>query len=237
MEELQELATLARTLVRSVDSGVLSTHSLEHEGYPFGSVTPFVLMPNGNLVVYISSIAQHTLNIESNPKVCLTILEREEDSQASGRVAFLGDAQVVSKDRVAEVGERYFAFFQSARGYSKVHDFSFIEIEAVRVRYIAGFGKIHWIEKEDWVQAVPQWQNDEASIINHMNDDHSDSLGAMCRSFVADDCDSAEMLSLDPNGFHVRTPNHIHYMSFDAPCSTSQAVREEMIRLSRLASA
>ena len=76
---------------------MLSTHSLEHEGYPFGSVTPFVLMPNGNLVVYISSIAQHTLNIESNPKVCLTILEREEDSQASGRVAFLGDARSFPK--------------------------------------------------------------------------------------------------------------------------------------------
>lgn len=235
MEQTQEVANLARTLVRSVDSGVLSTHSLEHKGYPFGSITPYVLMPNGNVLIYLSSIAQHTFNIESDQKVCLTVVEREEDSQASGRITLLGDAHTVSEDRIAEVSERYFSFFDSARGYSKFHDFSFIEIEPIRVRYIAGFAKIHWVEKEDWVQSVPQWRNEEASIIIHMNEDHSDSLSAMCRSFVSDDCDSAKMLSLDPNGFHVRTPNHIHYMSFNAQCSTNQAVREEMIRLAQLA--
>jgi putative heme iron utilization protein len=235
MKQSQDIATLARTLVRSVDVGVLSTQSHEHEGYPFGSVTPYVLMPNGNLVVYLSSIAQHTHNIEFDPKVCLTILERAKDSQASGRVSFLGDARAVSEDRVAEVSRRYFSFFESARGYVETHDFSFTEIEFLRVRFIGGFGKIHWIEKEDWMEVVPQWQDDEASIIAHMNDDHSDSLCAMCRSFVADDCESAEMLSLDPNGFHVRTPSDIHYLSFATACFTSRAVREEMIRLSRLA--
>jgi len=237
MGQPQDIATLARTLVRSIDMGVLSTHSREHEGYPFGSVTPYVLLPNGNLAIYLSNIAQHTHNIESNPKVCLTILDRGEDSQASGRVSFLGDARAVSEDRVAAVGERYFSFFESARGYIETHDFNFTEIELLRVRYIQGFGKIHWIEKEAWVQAVPEWQDDEASIVAHMNDDHADSLRAMCRSFVADDCESAEMLSLDPNGFHVRTPSHIHYLNFATPCFTTREVREEMIRLSRLAGA
>ena len=237
MEQAQNIADQARILVRSVDSGVLSTHSVEHEGYPFGSITPYVLMPNGSILIYLSSIAQHTHNILSDHKVCLTVAEREGDSQASGRVTLLGDAQTVSQDRVEEVSRRYFAFFGSARGYANVHDFSFIEIEPIRIRYIAGFGDIHWVEKEEWIQEVPQWQADEASIIGHMNDDHSDSLSAMCRRFVADECESAEMLSLDPNGFHVRTPNHIHYLSFDVLCSTSQAVRAEMIRLSRLASA
>lgn len=49
MEQSQATANLARTLVRRVDAGVLSTHSIEHEGYPFGSITPYVLMPNGNV--------------------------------------------------------------------------------------------------------------------------------------------------------------------------------------------
>lgn len=237
MESAREIANLARTLIRSIDAGVLSTHSLEHEGYPFGSITPYVLMPNGNVAIYLSSIAQHTHNIESDQKVCLTVAEREEDSQASGRVTLLGDARLVPEERVAEVSERYFSFFESAREYSKFHDFSFIEIEPIRIRYIAGFAKIHWVEKQEWVQRVPEWQSDEAAIIGHMNDDHADSLSAMCRSFVADESEAAEMLSLDPNGFHVRTRNRIHYLNFAAPCATSRSVREEMIRLSRLASA
>lgn len=58
--------------------------------------------------------------------------------------------------------------------------------------------------KEEWVQAVPQWVNDEASIIGHMNDDHAHSLSAMCRRFVADECESAQMLSLYPALFPKR---------------------------------
>jgi putative heme iron utilization protein len=237
MADTEKAADSARALVRSVDAGILSTHSKELAGYPFGSITPYVLMPGGGAVIYISNIAQHTHNIALDPKVCLTVVEAADDSQASGRVSLVGDAVPVPTEQEADVGERYFTFFESSRKHAQTHDFRFFEIMPVRVRFIAGFGSIHWIEKEAWVQDEPEWHGNEASIIDHMNDDHADSLSAMCRSFVADESDEARMLSLDPNGFHVRTANHTHYMTFEAPCTTTQAVREEMIRLSRLASA
>lgn len=237
MKDPQEVAERARRLVRRLDAGVLSTHSKEHAGYPFGSITPYVLMPNGAVVIYISAIAQHTHNILADPKLCLTLAEPASDSQASGRVTILGDAAKVEGALAATIGEHYYTFFDSARAYANTHDFSFFEIQPIRVRYIQGFGSIHWVEPQDWVPPVAEWLGSEAGIISHMNDDHADSLVAMCQRFTGDSSDTATMLSLDPNGFHVRTASDIHYLSFDVPCLTSVEVRKEMVRLSKLAKA
>ena len=41
---------------------VLSTHSLEHPGYPFGSVVPYVLDQEGLPLLLLSRLPQHTKN-------------------------------------------------------------------------------------------------------------------------------------------------------------------------------
>jgi hypothetical protein len=45
------------------------------------------------------------------------------------------------------------------------------------------------------------------------------------------------MLTVDPAGFHVRTARAVHYFAFSERCETSDAVRMEMVRLSRTARA
>src|SRR5687768_12394106 len=50
----------ARHLLRRHNLGVLSTHSVEVPGYPFGSVTPYAVDRAGEPLILISSIAQHT---------------------------------------------------------------------------------------------------------------------------------------------------------------------------------
>lgn len=74
-----ENASTARALLRRVDSGVLSTMSVELLGYPFGSITPFVVTHEGRVVIYISEIAQHTKNREAE--------KREDDRQRSFRIS------------------------------------------------------------------------------------------------------------------------------------------------------
>jgi putative heme iron utilization protein len=51
---------------------VLSTISLDVPGYPFGSLTPYCFDENGQPIVYISLIAQHTRNIMADPRLSLT---------------------------------------------------------------------------------------------------------------------------------------------------------------------
>ncbi len=228
-----EAATLARRLLRTMDSGVLSTHSQSVAGYPFGSIVPYVLQPDGSLIIYISRIAEHTRNIGADPRVSLTVAEPSQDAQAAGRVTVLGDAG--EADRSGDAAERYFEFFEAARGYDGVHDFRFVVIRPVRVRYIGGFGKIHWIEAEDWGDVEPEWLGGESRIIDHMNEDHGDALVTYCAHYGGETTERARMISLDPDGFHVRSDARIHYFPFASPCPTSEAVRKEMVRLLRSA--
>ena len=237
-------AHAARTLLRGIDSGVLSTQSVALPGYPFGSVTPFVLQPDGSIAIFISAIAQHTANIRANPKVSLTVRETpapdaggERDAQAMGRVTVVGDAQAVPEAGVEATAERYFLFFPDARGHFRAHDFAFYAIHPVRIRYIAGFGAIHWIEPAAWRPPAHAWEADAGQIIAHMNDDHADALRAMCRAFRGDTAGNARMLSVDPAGFHVRTPNATHYLPFERSCDTPADVRGEMVRLAHAARA
>ena len=239
MNSTAEHAKLARILVRSVDGGVLSTMSSELPGYPFGSVTPYVTTPDGRVVIYISDIAQHTANIRGCSRVCLTVAAEGGDAnrQARGRVSIVGDAAVVADIETDSVAARYFAFFPEARAYAGTHGFHFYAMDVKRVRYIGGFGRISWVEPEDWRCAPPEWVGSEDRIVGHMNDDHRDALQAMAKHFFAvdDEASAVEMVALDTEGFHLRTSGTIHYLSFDEAVTTSDAVRKTMVALTQAA--
>jgi len=138
----------ARELLENCREGILSTHSLDVPGYPFGSLTPYALDSHNRPVILISAIAQHTKNLIANPKVCLTVAETAEtqNKQALARLSYMADAELVSHDQ--DTFDRYFARFPESRAYFGTHDFAFYRLNPVRLRFIGGFGKIFWIEKE-----------------------------------------------------------------------------------------
>ena len=53
---MQQLIFEAKQLCRNQHSGVLGTISTSMPGYPFGSVVPFVMTHEGNVIIYISDI-------------------------------------------------------------------------------------------------------------------------------------------------------------------------------------
>ena len=231
-----EEAAVARRLLRSRDSGVLSTMSIELPGYPFGSVTPYVMSPGGNIAVYVSSIAQHTANMIADPKVSLTVLEEGDGNrQALGRATVVGDASVVPGAAVDEVSARYFQFFPEARQYGGTHAFEFFWIEPRRVRYIGGFGKIYWIESGDWAVPTAGWSPNEGEVLAHMNRDHGDSLVQMARHFCGIDGEEVELVACDPEGCHLRTGSGYRYLCFERPALTAESLRKAMISLARTA--
>jgi hypothetical protein len=78
-----ELGDEARRFARGQQSGVLSTLSLRLEGYPFGSVSPFILDHAGRPVILISDIAEHTKNIEADPRVSIIVQPYSTDMQVT----------------------------------------------------------------------------------------------------------------------------------------------------------
>ena len=243
-------AAASRTLLRETAAGVLATQSVAVEGYPLGSLVPFVVMPEGECVVYVSRIAQHTKNFEQDPRASLTVVEADlsgadGDPQAFGRVSVLGDARRLEGAALDAARERYELFFPESRGHSEVHDFDYWAIEPVRVRYIGGFGEIQWVEKGAFCLPRAEWQDGEAGIVKHMNEDHRDAMalmwvrarGAAPASLGAEDDAEPTMLASDPEGFHMRWGGEVAYLPYDKHCETAMDVRKEMVRLTKEARA
>lgn len=227
-------AATARRLMRSVDFGVLSTISSELPGYPFGSVTPYVLTHGGRPVIYVSHIAQHTSNMKADRHACLTVAERAAgNQQALGRVTLVGDAEEVPAEAQSEVQARYFRFHPEARQYGGAHAFAFYWLDPVRVRYIGGFGKIYWIEPGDWLRPEPTWAGEEDEIIAHMNADHVPAMLHMAREQAGLKGSEAQMLACDSEGCHLRVDGEIGYIGFSGACQSVDDVRRELIQLAR----
>lgn len=145
----------ARQMLRAHRYGVLSTLSKKFDGYPFGSITPYLVDHDGSLLILISTLAEHTKNIQHDPRVSLiTHDQRDPHIQTQGRVTALGNA--VSEPDRERVGPRYLRYFPQAQAYFAMHDFSFYRIRPMAIRYIGGFGRIHWAEMENYaVQPYP----------------------------------------------------------------------------------
>jgi len=219
----------ARTLFLKEPFGVLSTISLDVAGYPFGSIVPYCVDEVCQPLIYISHIAQHTKNVVADPRVSLTVMERNvnsDDVQAHGRVTCIANARPIA-DHESEVRERYFRYFPSARQYEQTHDFSFFRLEVVRVRFIGGFGEIYWVEPDEFLTQNPFSFQQELQIIEHMNKDHADALRHYANGM------SSVMTGVDAEGFDLLVAGKKLRLQFDAPVQDMEQVRQALIAMAK----
>lgn len=64
MNERIKAAREARLLALRNPTAVLSTVSKKLQGMPFGSVSPIMLTDTGQVIFYVSDIAQHARNLK-----------------------------------------------------------------------------------------------------------------------------------------------------------------------------
>jgi len=223
----------ARCFVRSQHGGVLSTLSQRVDGFPFGSVAPFILDHAGSPVILISTLAEHTKNINADPRVSLIVQPYSPDMQVAGRVTVLGHAQRL--DDKSGLGPRYLRIHPQAESYFTMHDFSFYRIEPVRIRYIGGFGRIHWVEPAQYLLPEFLLAEQEDEILAHMNSDHVDNLHAYCRHVHGIETELVEMIGIDPDGFDVRGDDRIFRFEFAAPITDAQQARQALVALAQAA--
>src|SRR5665647_2823278 len=111
-----KIARAARLMLRGHRYGALSTLSKKFDGCPFGSITPYLVDHDGSLLILISSLAEHTKNIEHDSRVSLiTHDQRDADIQTQGRVTVVGNALPATNREQA--GLRYLRYFPEARAY------------------------------------------------------------------------------------------------------------------------
>jgi len=225
----------AQQFLFSTHKGILSTHSAKFEGYPFGSVAPFVLNHQGMPTILISSIAEHTKNIIKNAHVSLVVFSGEEDLQANARLTILARAEQTDKHNEL-MRARYLRYIPQAAQYFDMHDFSFYTLHITHARYIAGFGKMGWIEGENMTILSNPLFFEEPGILDHMNADHQENLKAYCKHYHQVIAENVEMIGIDSLGFDIRTQTPIEQLlrfNFEVPISTASEARTALVAMAK----
>jgi putative heme iron utilization protein len=229
---MSDQALTARRLLNHQSVGVLSSHSIDVEGYPFGSIAPYALNYDSEPTILISDLAQHTHNIKRNNKVSLTVFDQcVEEPQSNSRLTWIGDAEAIDPNDVA-IRERYLRYFPSAESYFQTHDFSFYRIRLQRARFIGGFGKIFWIEPDLMLIKNP-FHESEKGIVEHMNCDHQKALIHYCQLLGQESVDAVSMTGVDSEGFDLLADKRKLRIDFDSPINTSEEARANLIKLAR----
>jgi heme oxygenase (biliverdin-IX-beta and delta-forming) len=231
-------AERARTLVARISTGTLCTLALEPEGYPYGSFVT-VAFDNGNPIFLISGLAEHTRNLERDPRASLLMAEGgAADPLANGRVTILGPCTRVERDS-GSARAAFFAAHPNSRYYADFRDFAFWTLHVESVRYIGGYGRMSWINKADWRAAEPDPLSPSAAgIIAHMNADHADAMVLSCKALSpATEITSASMTGVDRYGFDMSAmtsqgPRPVR-LAFGQPVSTPEEVRTALISMEK----
>jgi heme iron utilization protein len=236
-------AERARTLVAGQTTGSLATIALEPAGHPYASFVTFAL-DAGQPVFLISRIAEHTRNLMGDPRASLLVHESgQADPLANARVTLVGRALRLSRAQSDAPRAAFLEAHPQSAYYVDYADFDFWSLGVTAVRYIGGYGRMSWVDTEDFIRAQPDPLATSAEgVIAHMNDDHAGALRHYAQAFTrAVDAERATMTAIDRHGFEmtVTTPAGVGpaRIAFAQPLTSAGQARQVLIDLLRAAEA
>jgi putative heme iron utilization protein len=137
-----------RELLEAERHAVLATVSARRAGWPFASITAYAVLPNGEPLLLLSELAEHTRNVRGDPRASLLVQESEmaDDPQAGARVTLLGRMELHDSE---EARNLYVARHRQAREYFVLGDFHLWVLRVEEARFVNGFGDMGWLAGDD----------------------------------------------------------------------------------------
>jgi len=222
----------ARRLLRAGSVGLLSTHSKELPGYPFGSLVPYALDDGMMPLVLLSDLAQHAANLAADPRASLLVVDPralQGDPQAAARLVWVCDVERVDGEGedAARAQQRHASYFPRAL---RTRDFHLHRLRLKRAQWIGGFGEIGWLEPSQLV-LENALRTVGRSIVAHMNDDHAGALALLCEQASGARPVEAAMVGIDPEGFDVLADGRRARFAFDALVFTPTDARAAIVAM------
>lgn len=225
-----EQARNAAQLLYGAFRGVLSTLSMEHPGYPFGSVVPYVLAQDGTPLMLLSHLSQHTKNLDGEPRCGLTVVDPGEgDVQQLARLSAIGDIEALT---ATAAQARYFDYFPHSRMYFEQLGFRFYRFRPIRVHWNGGFATARWFSPDRLMRPNPLDPATQAGIVRHMNEDHGDAL----RHYLgarAEPAAAVQMVGIDADGIDLRVDDRLCRVPLPTPIESPEQARAALIELAR----
>ncbi|NBC32320.1 MAG: DUF2470 domain-containing protein [Alphaproteobacteria bacterium] len=223
----------ARGIMRRLDRAVLAT-AHGPQGWPFGSLVLLALDHDATPLLLISALAEHSKAIAADPRVSLLVdgTAGLANPLAGPRVTVLGRAEP-HDDPSARA--RYLARHPDAALYAGFTDFCLHRIAIERAHFVAGFGRISWIEPADLLFDTAGCQalaEGETALLAHLNTRHAEAIQALA-PWPPPPGDSAgwALTGVDPEGADLRQGGSIARIDFDPPVTTPEAAEAALLRL------
>ncbi len=134
------LLKTSQYLLENSKHGLFST--VDIQGYPYASLVE-VAPQHQDLLLLLSDLAEHSKNVQRNPKVSILLAEDyAELSLAKARACFIG--QIQREDNVNML-EHYIKHHPKAQRYKGFADFNLYRLKVERIYVVAGFGQMGWL--------------------------------------------------------------------------------------------
>lgn len=216
----------ARCLLRAAPSATLATQS---EGQPFASLVTHAVAPDGALLMWLSTLSQHTRQLIREPRCALLAqgVPAEVNPQTAPRVTVTGEAA-----RIEDAGlkARWLARHPYAALYAGFGDFALWRVVPQGGLLVGGFAAAHRLRAADLICDNPALAAAEADIVAHVNADHPATL-----ALLAGGEGDWRMIALDTDGFDMAAGERVVRHAFPAPVIDADGVRKALISAARTA--
>lgn len=218
----------ARAVARACRTAVLASGMADGSG-PYASLVLTAFGHDAAPLLLISRLAEHTKNIEADPRVSLLCdgTAGFDEPLTGPRVSLQGRAMRSDDPRHRA---RFLARHPAAEMYAGFPDFALYRIAVERAHIVAGFGRIHWID--DYLGAsAPALQQAEAEILEHMNQDHADAVRLYATKLLGRSGDGWRLCGIDPEGADLIRDSELTRLAFDKSVADAESARMELVRL------
>jgi len=150
-------APFCRRIIRTAAHAMLATTATKGKSgvggpWPYASLVLTACDGQGNPLLLISDLADHTRNIRADARVALLYDETAglDDPLTGARVTLQGEAEQVDDAGLMDI---YLSRHPTAESYAEFKDFHLFRVRPLRAHLVAGFGRIHWVSASDLLEA------------------------------------------------------------------------------------
>ncbi|MDA7948656.1 MAG: DUF2470 domain-containing protein [Hyphomicrobiaceae bacterium] len=226
----------SRAIMRRALKASLATLNRE-TGTPYASLVTVSCMPDNRPITLISTLAEHTKNIEKDPRASILFDETGGlgDPLEGARVSVFGKLEKIESP-VAR--HRFLNRHPSAETYVDFADFAFYVLNVEGAHFVGGFGRITDIPSEGLqvdISDADVLVRAEAEIVSHMNEDHADAVELYATKLLGAEPGKWRFVSCDPEGCDLVCGESGLRLDFPRRVTTPQQVRKALVELTRMA--
>jgi heme oxygenase (biliverdin-IX-beta and delta-forming) len=228
-----EPARIARRLLRSEQQGTLATSM---RGAPYASLVLITADLDASPLLLLSDLAQHSRNIAFDPRVSILFdgTAGYPDPLTGPRLTVIGQVGVAEDPRLLA---RFTAHHPASASYSGFADFRLYRMAVAGGHLVAGFGRIHRIDRRDLLLAADAaaLAAAEPEILRHLNEHHADAIDAYARCLLARSGTGWRMTGIDPEGADLRRGGETARLDFSSLVLSPEAARSALVELANRA--